>query len=565
MSVSYDGASYNTATDEEDLEEVNCFDDAEEVLEYPWPCPDNWPLAGGNSQSTVAPSESASSPSLISPRTFHFKEEINVHPVDKSDVAGKSSSSSSSSSQRNTTSNLQYENWSPQVTYPEKAMSVTARSFSSVTSSRRRDRASLIETFNRKYIATEAIAEERKLYFSTSFRSRRITQPQLKPWISEKESKKRAVAMIPFLGFFVGMAVGCYLIYTGYAGVAKHDWCLVLDEDWSNGIDDSIWTREVNLGGFGTGEFEWATNSDNNSYVQDGKLYIVPTLTSDALGVAAILNGGTVDLTADGSCTGTTADDCVATSNSTTNTILPPVQSARLISKGKFNMKYGKIEVVAKMPRGDWLWPAIWMLPENNVYGDWPLSGEIDIAESRGNPISYKDGGRNQMSTTLHWGPSTVQDAFWRTNAVNQEYHSDFTEGFNTFGLEWTDEYLYTYINSHLRQVFYLKFDEPFFDKGRWPAIDATNKTAIENPWAGSTKINVAPFDQSFYLILNVAVGTSYGFFPDGVGNKPWVDGTSTARSDFYSAVETWYPTWGTHEDRSMVVKSVKAWQICGT
>ena len=43
-------------------------------------------------------------------------------------------------------------------------------------------------------------------------------------------------------------------------------------------------------------------------------------------------------------------------------------------------MKYGKVDVVAKIPQGDWLWPAIWMLPENTTYGAWPLSGEIDVS-----------------------------------------------------------------------------------------------------------------------------------------------------------------------------------------
>ena len=45
-------------------------------------------------------------------------------------------------------------------------------------------------------------------------------------------------------------------------------------------------------------------------------------------------------------------------------------------------MKYGKVDVVAKIPQGDWLWPAIWMLPENTTYGAWPLSGEIDVSSS---------------------------------------------------------------------------------------------------------------------------------------------------------------------------------------
>lgn len=62
--------------------------------------------------------------------------------------------------------------------------------------------------------------------------------------------------------------------------------------------------------------------------------------------------------------------------------------SGRMNTRGKKFIKYGKVEVRAKLPQGDWLWPAIWMLPEGNdtsttqgtgVYGGWPASGEIDV------------------------------------------------------------------------------------------------------------------------------------------------------------------------------------------
>ncbi|MFT3704737.1 MAG: glycoside hydrolase family 16 protein [Agriterribacter sp.] len=58
--------------------------------------------------------------------------------------------------------------------------------------------------------------------------------------------------------------------------------------------------------------------------------------------------------------------------------------SARLVSKGKGDWKYGRIEVRAKLPSGKGLWPAIWMLSSDNAYGDWPQTGEIDIMEHVG-------------------------------------------------------------------------------------------------------------------------------------------------------------------------------------
>lgn len=55
------------------------------------------------------------------------------------------------------------------------------------------------------------------------------------------------------------------------------------------------------------------------------------------------------------------------------------------------SIAYGKIEVRAKIPRGDWLWPAIWMLPKDNKYGAWPMSGEIDVSVSIDTIISWTD------------------------------------------------------------------------------------------------------------------------------------------------------------------------------
>jgi hypothetical protein len=60
---------------------------------------------------------------------------------------------------------------------------------------------------------------------------------------------------------------------------------------------------------------------------------------------------------------------------------------------------------------------------------------------------------------------------------------------------------------------------------------------------------------------MNVAVGASNGFFPDGKGNKPWIDGSKGAMLDFWYANNTWLPTWGEGDERGMTVSSVKMWQ----
>ena len=136
------------------------------------------------------------------------------------------------------------------------------------------------------------------------------------------------------------------------------------------------------------GEFEMTTSSENNSFVQNGALYLLPTLTSDVIGSAAVLNGTTYNLTdctynttqssgytssmctvlapcEDGGVNGTTGSDsnttvnwdayyqaCSGVSNSTTGAIINPVMSARLSTRFSASIKFGKVEVVAKLPTG---------------------------------------------------------------------------------------------------------------------------------------------------------------------------------------------------------------------
>lgn len=118
------------------------------------------------------------------------------------------------------------------------------------------------------------------------------------------------------------------------------------------------------MNGFGTGSFDWTTPNAENVFVDSHGLHILPTLTNETTSItnAEIFNGYTLNLTkagGDGSCTGTTNVECSIHSNSTLGTVIPPVRSARLTTKGKKGIRYGRVEVVAKLPEGDWLWPAI--------------------------------------------------------------------------------------------------------------------------------------------------------------------------------------------------------------
>lgn len=194
--------------------------------------------------------------------------------------------------------------------------------------------------------------------------------------------------------------------YDGYRAVPQlGKTCLVLEDNFDT-LNLDTWQREVRLDGYDNGEFQWTTNSDNNSFVDNGILYLTPTLTSDHLGEEAINNGYTLNLTQDGTCTSDNVTQCVAVSNTSKLTVINPVMSARLITKNTVSIKYGKVEVKAKFPTGDWLWPSIFMLPVNETYGKWPRSGEIDLVTGRGNNASYPTRGVDYAQSALHWGTS---------------------------------------------------------------------------------------------------------------------------------------------------------------
>lgn len=392
----------------------------------------------------------------------------------------------------------------------------------------------------------------------TYFRSRKMKKEQIaKPWLKEKKNRNQIwQTIIPLLGLLLGFAFGAFMVYDGWTSVPVHEYCVVYDDDFSSGsLDLDIWTKEVEVGGFGNGEFEETTVTDENVFVKNGVLTIQPTLQDEKLLTA----NNILNLTNMGICTSDEWSHCVASTNVTNGTIIPPTRSARINTKKGAQIKYGRVEVVAKMPKGDWLWPAIWMLPADNKYGAWPLSGEIDIAESRGNNYTYLLGGNNIISSTLHWGPDSSNDAWWQTFGKTSALHSTFHDDFHTFGLEWSEKYIYMYLDTRLLQVMYNKFATPFWQRGRFP-LSGANGTSFVDPWT-QTANPATPFDQNFYLILNVAVGGTNGWFQDGVAGKPWVDASPTTRKDVWDAKEKWYPTW---TDPTMQVKSVKIWQQKG-
>ncbi|TQV91063.1 secreted glucosidase [Cordyceps javanica] len=418
--------------------------------------------------------------------------------------------------------------------------------------------------------AAAAVAPKRR------FRSYRLRGEYEKPWLGDKDMKKtRWNNVIVGTLALVGIAAAGVVIYFMSRPFVQKDYCLVYEDDFRT-LDTSVWTHEVQLDGFGNHAFDWTTTDERNAYVDGDGLHIVPTLTTETTGLTAddLYANHTLSLDEDKSCTGAfNTSACVMRSDPEKGVFLPPVRSARLTTKGARSIRYGMVEVVARLPRGDWLWPAIWMMPERDAYGAWPRSGEMDIMEARGNDAAYKGGngarGRDWYSSALHWGPTPRTDAYWRTTQGKKIRRGAYSDGLHTFGIQWTPSYVYFYIDSRIHQILFVGFhpNKPLYGLGGFARQTSENGTLLDDPWTGSNSTTGnAPFDQAFYLILNVAVGGTNGFFPDGVGAKPWVDGAPNARWSFWDARDQWLPTWGDGDRRGMTVRSVKMWQLgkCG-
>ena len=150
-----------------------------------------------------------------------------------------------------------------------------------------------------------------------------------------------------------------------------------------------------------------------------------------------------------------------------------PYTSARLTTKKKGDWLYGRIEVRAQLPNGLGTWPAIWMLPTHNHYGNWPKSGEIDIAET----VGYQ---KDTLHQTIH---TEKYNGMYQTQRTNVMHLKNQHNRYHTYAIEW----------SAARIEYYL---------------DGVKTFSFEKE---SNAFAVWPFDQPFHLILNMAVGGDFG------------------------------------------------------
>ena len=209
------------------------------------------------------------------------------------------------------------------------------------------------------------------------------------------------------------------------------------DEFTGSSLSNSKWDYDIGTGDWGWGNGEMQYYRQENATVSNGELHI------------------------------TAKKEDYASSHFT---------SSRIVTRGKFSFKYGYIEAKIKLPAEQAMWPAFWLLPEDNVYGGWPHSGEIDVMEARGRE-------RYKSSSALHY--STLEGN--HTYQTNEVSGNDITE-YHLYACEWKENAIKFYVDGYLH---------------------LTIRNDVWTTSGAPSNIN-APFDQNFHLIFNLAVGGQF-------------------------------------------------------
>lgn len=231
-----------------------------------------------------------------------------------------------------------------------------------------------------------------------------------------------------------------------------HDGYQLVWEESFNGdtLSKEDWNIETHEPGWVNNELQEYTQSSDNIYLRDGKLVIKPIEVTDGDGKVSYTSG-------------------------------------RVNTQNKHNFKYGLFEARLKVPEGQGFLPAFWMMPaDENLYGQWPRCGEIDIMEVLGNQTDTSYG-------TVHYGnPHSESQGKYTLE------QGSFSEEYHTFSMEWEPDKISWYVDGNLIHT--------------------------ENDWYSATEgqgeiTYPAPFDQPFYVILNLAVGGNWPGNPDATTN----------------------------------------------
>lgn len=251
-------------------------------------------------------------------------------------------------------------------------------------------------------------------------------------------------------------ASGCLIHRDRFFQMPPPDYRLVWSDEFSgpNGSspDPKKWTYDLGGKGWGNEELETYTNRKKNAYVKNG--YLVITARRESY---------------------TGADG-----------VRREYTSARLKTEALFSQAYGRFEARIKIPRGQGMWPAFWMLGNDFSSVGWPKCGEIDIMENVGKEPGAIHG-------SLH-GPSVNGHTSDRTSVFTLPAGQKFADDFHVYALEWEPKVVRFFVDENLYAT---------FDSAEWPA--------------GGTWV----FDHPFFLILNLAVGGNWPGSPDASTQFP--------------------------------------------
>ncbi len=169
--------------------------------------------------------------------------------------------------------------------------------------------------------------------------------------------------------------------------------------------------------------------------------------------------------------------------------------SSRLLTKGLFTQKYGRFEARIRLPYGQGIWPAFWLLGADSEEVGWPNCGEIDIMEFRGqNPTTV-------LGTVHGLGYSGETSISKSYSLLNDRFDTDF----HIFGIEWGPEY----INYYIDDVLYNQITPEDLPTSA-PPIDLCNGLSEERCAELKAGWNKWAFDKPFYIIINLAVGGNF-------------------------------------------------------
>ncbi len=241
------------------------------------------------------------------------------------------------------------------------------------------------------------------------------------------------------------------------AGTAKaQDWTLVWSDEFDGPAgsvpDPTKWNYDIGGNGWGNNELEYYTNRPENAFLDGQGNLVIKAIKEDYKGADRVKRGYT---------------------------------SARLLTQGKFSQRYGRIEARIRVPFGQGIWPAFWMLGNDVGAVGWPGCGEIDIMENIGREPSTAYG-------TIH-GPG-YSGGNSIGSSISLENGQHFSDDFHVFGIEWEPTAIRFYVDGKLYET-RIPADLP--SGGRWV------------------------YDHPFFILLNVAVGGGWPGNPDSTSIFP--------------------------------------------